>query len=657
VWYESRVADESIELEVRLIANDEVAWYNALMAEHHALGTAASGRVLRYVAGTGGVPLVLGTFGSAAWRVPARDAFIGWDAVQRAERLERVVANQRLCVLPAAEAVPHAASRALAAMLRRLPADHARAFGVRPAAVESFTDPSAHAGTTYKACGFTAAGQTAGYGRSRGRAHFTYHGQPKQYWIRELAPGGIAALTAAFDSRPLTGRAGPDFNVLNVSGDGGLLEYLGKVADHRKPKGIRHGLAAILVVIVVARLSGADSVYACAQFAASMPQEALRRCGIRYNTRLGRYLPPSHKTIKRAVRAVDAAAADEQMCAWLRAETAAGRLRWRWRHIAVDGKTVRGARDGDSGAPHLLSAYDVTAGTVLGQDSVGAKTNEISCFVPLLQAILDGRARRGYDDTRGDGGPGSARSGGGGEEEEEGEEEEDGERELVIVSADAMHTQTGHVEAMNDLSVAWMLILKDNQPGAYAAADAHLWDAEPVLHGTSETGHGRHEIRLIKATSVIPDLIARKFPGTEQMMLIERYRHKLPRGGAPDACTSGDPGDHDPIACAAACGMKLQAETVLAITALTPAQAGPAFLLERNRGHWAIENGLHYRRDTTLGEDASRLRAGQSPRLFAAIGSTVISVLNRAGQGNHAAARRDLAWDRTGLRALTLLGL
>jgi hypothetical protein len=103
--------------------------------------------------------------------------------------------------------------------------------------------------------------------------------------------------------------------------------------------------------------------------------------------------------------------------------------------------------------------------------------------------------------------------------------------------------------------------------------------------------------------------------------------------------------------------MKLQAETVLAITALTPAQAGPAFLLERNRGHWGIENGLHHRRDTTLGEDASRLRAGQSPRLFASIGNIVTSVLNRAGHPNHAAARRDLAWDRTGTRALALLGL
>jgi len=75
------VADEDVELEVRLVADGEVAWYNDLMAEHHGLGVAASGRVLRYVAEAGGVPLVLGTFGSAAWRVPARDAFTGWDPV------------------------------------------------------------------------------------------------------------------------------------------------------------------------------------------------------------------------------------------------------------------------------------------------------------------------------------------------------------------------------------------------------------------------------------------------------------------------------------------------------------------------------------------------------------------------------------------------
>ena len=149
-WYASRVTDERNDtggLTVRLVRADEVAWYNALMKEHHLLGVAASGRVLRYVAEAGGVPAVLGTFGSAAWRLPVRDQHVGWDDGQRAARLERVCANQRLCVLPAAAVVRHAGSRALGAMLRALPGDYLAASGVRLMAVESFTDPASHAGT------------------------------------------------------------------------------------------------------------------------------------------------------------------------------------------------------------------------------------------------------------------------------------------------------------------------------------------------------------------------------------------------------------------------------------------------------------------------------------------------------------------------------
>ena len=640
------MADESIELKVRLITGAETGWYNELMAEHHSLGAAASGRVLRYVAEADGAPVVLGTFGSAAWRVPVRDAYLGWSDEQRAARLERVCANQRLCVLPAAAGVPHAASRALAAMLRRLPADYLAAFGVRLVMAETFTDPAAHAGTTYKACGFTAVGQTAGFGRSRGRSHYLHHGRPKDCWLYELVPGGAAALAAGFDAPALTGRRAPDFNALRVEGDGGLLDYLGKVTDHRKPKGVRHHLAAILAVIVVARLSGADSVYAAAQFAQTMPQEALRRCGIRHSQRLGRYVPPGFKTIKRAVRRTDAAAADEQLCAWLRAEAAAGRLNWR--HIAIDGKTVRGAARPDGTRPHLLSAYDVTAGIVLGQDEVDGKTNEITCFVPLLDAIL---THPRHDDSGSSDDDGSSSEG-------EGEGEGEG---LVVVTADAMHTQAGHVEAMNALGACWILILKDNQPGLYEAASGHPWEDEPILHATAETGHGRHEVRTIRVTSLVPDLIKQRLPGAGQLMLIERYRHPVTGRAAAAACRAatagGDGDDLGLTACAQAHGAKMSCETVLAITALTPAQAGPEFLLARNRDHWAIENGLHYRRDVSLGEDASRLRAGQSPRLFAAIGNVVTSVLNQAGYGNHAAARRDLAWDRTGLSALTLLGL
>jgi predicted transposase YbfD/YdcC len=641
------VTDKNIELKVRLIGEAETGWYNELMAEHHSLGAAASGRVLRYVAEAGGVPVALATFGSAAWRVPVRDSWLGWDEGQRRARLERVCSNQRLCVLPAAAAMPHAASRALGAMLRRLPGDYRQAFGVRLVAVESFTDPAAHAGTVYKACGFTATGQTAGYGRSRGAAHYVHHGQPKTYWLRELVPGGAAALKAGFDTPALTGRRAPDFNQLRTEGDGGLLEYLGKVADHRKPKGIRHGLAAILAVIVVARLSGADSVYAAAQFAQTMPPEALRRCGIRYSARLGRHVPPDFKTIKRAVRNVDAEAADRQLCAWLRGEAAAGRLDWR--HIAIDGKTLRGATRPDGTRPHLLSACDVTAGTVLGQEDVNGKTSEITCFVPLLQAILT-HPRHQDDDDGTDAGSSSR----------EGEGEGEG-GELIVMTADAMHTQTGHVEAMNTLGIGWILTLKDNQPGMYAAASAHPWEHEPVLYATAETGHGRHEVRTIRVTSHVPELIRQRLPEAGQLMLLERYRHGVQGRDAAAACrqatADGDGDDLGLTGCAAVHGAKMSCETVLAVTALTPAQAGPEFLLARNRAHWGIENGLHYRRDVTLGEDASRLRAGQSPRLFASIASTVTSVLNRAGHSNHAAARRSYGWDRTGLDALALLGL
>ena len=601
-WYASRVTDErndTGELTVRVVRADEVAWYNALMKEHHLLGVAASGRVLRYVAEADGVPAVLGTFGSAAWRLPVRDQHVGWDDGQRVARLERVCANQRLCVLPAAAVVRHAGSRALGAMLRALPGDYLAEFGVRLMAVESFTDPASHAGTVYAACNFTPVGSTAGYGRSRGRDYYAYHGQPKTCWLYELAPGGIAALAAGFDAPVLAGRRAPDFNRLRVSGERGLLEYLAQVTDHRKPKGRRHDLAAILVVVVVARLCGANSVLAAAQFAQTMPQEALRRCGIRYNTRLGRHVPPSHKTIKRTIRAIDAGAADTQMCAWLRAEASAGRLDWR--HIAIDGKTVRGAVRPDGTQPHLLAAYDVTAGTVLGQADVEAKTNEITCFVPLLHAILDSpRASSGSGGGSGSGGSG-----------EEAATEEEEEEELVIVTADALHTQAGHVEAMNKLRVGWILDLKDNQPGLYALADAHPWHDEPVLHATAGVGHGRHEIRTIRVTSQVPDGITRRFPGTTQMMLIERYRHDVRGTDATAACRAA--GD-DPRMAGCAAGAKISCETVLALTALTPAQAGPEFLLARNRGHWGIENGLHRASETLRRFTTLRPRCGYGPR-------------------------------------------
>jgi len=96
-------------------------------------------------------------------------------------------------------------------------------------------------------------------------------------------------------------------------------------------------------------------------------------------------------------------------------------------------------------------------------------------------------------------------------------------------------------------------------------------------------------------------------------------------------------------------------EWAYALTSLTSAQADPARLLQVWRGQWQIENGLHHVRDVTLGEDASPIRCGQGPAVFAAVRNTALGLIRLARHSNIAAAQRRYAmypWE-----ALTLLGI
>ena len=90
------------------------------------------------------------------------------------------------------------------------------------------------------------------------------------------------------------------------------------------------------------------------------------------------------------------------------------------------------------------------------------------------------------------------------------------------------------------------------------------------------------------------------------------------------------------------------------ITSL-PASVPPQRLLALARGHWAIENRLHYVRDVTCGEDASTIRSGSAPEVMAALRSTHLALLRLAGWRNIAEAHRHYAWSPGG--ALHLLGL
>jgi len=465
-------------LEIRLAAPAEVSGFNQLLAAHHYLGPRGPA-ALRYMALLDGEPAVLATFGPPAWKCRPREEFLGWDDEQRGARLGAIAGHQRLCVLPAGRQ-RNLASAALAAMLRRLPGDYLAAAGRPAVAVETFTDPARGSGAVYAAAGFTRAGLTAGYGRARGQSAYVFHGTRRQYWLRGLgtATAGLPRLLAAPFDAPLITATPPaskgrtDLNTMNIDGSGSprdgsrsLLEHLREVADHRKARGIRHPLEAILVVIAVAKLCGADSLYAVGQFAATMPQQALARCGLRRRPRTGRYRPPSLKTIKRAVRAIDAHQADAALCAWLRQEAAAGRLSVR--QLAIDGKTIKGARNKAGTAPHLLAAYDLSEGTVAARLDVDSKHNEITYFADLLALLATSPGEDEDDPGEDDPGRGTGPAG------------DDDDDPITIVTADALHTQTGHVEAMNAAGIDWMLIAKGNQAGLEDQICSFGWESFP----------------------------------------------------------------------------------------------------------------------------------------------------------------------------------
>jgi hypothetical protein len=87
-------------------------------------------------------------------------------------------------------------------------------------------------------------------------------------------------------------------------------------------------------------------------------------------------------------------------------------------------------------------------------------------------------------------------------------------------------------------------------------------------------------------------------------------------------------------------GTKVEVEIAYGITSLSREMAGALQLLQFNRGHWGIENGLHYRRDVTLREDASRIRKGSAGQLMAALRNIILFVLSRTGNEKLAAAIR-----------------
>ncbi|UJS22448.1 MAG: hypothetical protein L3J18_02360 [Candidatus Brocadia sp.] len=89
---------------------------------------------------------------------------------------------------------------------------------------------------------------------------------------------------------------------------------------------------------------------------------------------------------------------------------------------------------------------------------------------------------------------------------------------------------------------------------------------------------------------------------------------------------------------------KTTEETVYGITSLTQQKAGPARILRLNRGHWSIENSLHYVRDVTFDEDRSPIRTNHAPKVMASLKNCIISIFRSLGRTAIAQTLRNLTY-------------
>ena len=251
-----------------------------------------------------------------------------------------------------------------------------------------------------------------------------------------------------------------------------LMEVFAQVPDPRDPRGLRHDLATVLTLAQTAVLAGARTLLAISEWAQDANRDMLSRIGIGPDQVL-----PSESTMRRTLAQLDANDLDTRLAGWM--ATRVGQLGGR-RIIAVDGKTMRGART-TTGAPHLVAAFDQAAGAVLGQLAVTTKSNEI----PALRDLLDGMDITG-----------------------------------AVISADAMHCQRVTATHITGRGGHYLLTVKANQPTLRAACKALPWRDVPAVT-TTDRGHGRRVRRTIKAVQA-PDWIA--FPGAAQIVQLRRTR-------------------------------------------------------------------------------------------------------------------------------------
>jgi predicted transposase YbfD/YdcC len=243
---------------------------------------------------------------------------------------------------------------------------------------------------------------------------------------------------------------------------------------------------------------------------------------------------------------------------------------------AVDGKTLRGASA--HGQPiHLVSLVRHSDACIVNQVAVQEKSNEITA-VPVL---LTGRNLH-----------------------------------ATVTTMDALLTQRSLAQQILNQHGHYLMMVKANQPALYQAI-AVLFQNPPWTkreqgceywkHRTMNKGHGRLEYRTLESSTTLCGYV--DWPQVGQVM--RRTCRRIHRKTG-----------------------VVTHEIKYAITSLTPRQATAAQLEKFWRGHWTIENQVHYVRDVTMHEDAGQVRAGHAPQVLAALRNALLNLYRANGWHN-----------------------
>ena len=362
-----------------------------------------------------------------------------------------------------------------------------------------------------------------------------------------------------------------------------LLDILAEVPDPRKKKGLRHPLKAVLGLLVIGLLCHQKSYTAIATWGRTQPELAKASDFRDAKT-------PCAATFHNLLKNLDTVRLEHLLTQWV-TETYQGLhpgFKSRLTGVSMDGKSLRGSKDRETGNPtHLLSAVSHELGIPLAQCAVSEKTNEVPISRQLLKA---------FDVSQ------------------------------KVVTTDALLTQRRFCEEIIAQKADYLLPVKANQRQLYqdiqdlfaplsetdtpevetrrfetlhTQAGAHLDTATSV-----EKAHGFFTTRTLTASTLLTDYS--NWPGLAQVCQYRIERKHLRTG-------------------------EITQQTQYGITSLAPQDASAEDLLTLRRGHWTIENKVHWIRDVVFGEDASQVRTGGIPQVMAALRNTVLSVLRFNG--------------------------